>query len=272
MRKPSTVIRKNRFEGNNKYAIYLVSFSGGDLNYMWNVNTVIAENYFTGLGTAINEKTGALLYDDDGNTIFRSAIRLGRCKDIVIEANDFKGEPYNSANSLSSMQNISNVAGVSNITLRNNSAISCPRMNENGELKIVKTNNHIFTELVNQLKLVDNIEYHQASGVTVNRTCRCNPSIINTSGTIDVSGNSVYKLNDGVTVSNIKIEDGASLTESQEITLVAAGSATVNNTSTVCLNGGANVEMKLYDTLTLVRVYHAGAKWVEKCRSVNSAT
>lgn len=265
-------IRKNRFEGNNKCAIYLVSFSGGDLNYMWNVNTVIAENYFTGLGTAINEKTGALLYDEDGNTIFRKAIRIGRCKDIVVEANEFKGEPYNSTNPLSRMQNISNVAGVSNMTLRNNSAISCPRVNENGVMEIVKSNNHIFTELVNQLKLVDNIEHQQASGVTVNTVVRYEPTTLKTGGTIDVSANGVYKLNEGVTVSGIKIEDSATLTESQEITLVAMGAATVNHTSSIRLKGGVNFAMGLYDTLTLVRVYHSGAKWVEKCRTVYNET
>lgn len=257
-------IRKNRFEANNKHAIYLIAYSAGALNYMFNKQITIADNNFTGLGT------GTAMWTD--RAVFRKAMRFGRCEGITIENNKFKGSPYDKTVSETRAQNISIPTSVFDVTLRGNVAITYPvGKDEDGNTTAVKTNVQLTQDVVG-LGLLNDIELNQTTrgDVSVKRT---KIVAVTASGTADVSSSNVVVLNDGVTVSGISQPSSNDLTTCQEVTFIAAGTATVKSTDKLCLSGGVDFVMGKYDTLTLVCAYRDNAvRWMEKCRSVNRAT
>lgn len=257
-------IRKNRFEANNQVSIYLVSYADGALGYLHNKNTTIADNYFSGLGA------GTAMWTD--KEVFRKAIRLGRCDGVFVVGNLFKGSAHDTANDfVSRQQNISMVTSVSDISLRDNVAISWPDGKDEDGNTIASKSSTKLPIAITKLGLLDDIELNQTTRgeASVRRSLRVD---VTTSGTVDVSGGNVLRLSDGVTISGLTISNSTDANTSQEVTLIATGTATVKHANAMHLEGGADFVMGKFDTLTLISVYSAGVRWVEKSRSVNRAT
>ena len=246
-------VKGNRFENNHKYSIYLIPYGHNDLS---NQSVTISENYFTGLCTV----------EKDGTTIKRRAIRVGRINGLTITSNYFKGDPYVSDAESDDAQNISHVSEINHIVLMNNVAA---QWDDNGVK--VKSSNRISADFVSQQRIISNIELNQSTGVTTYNATHIRGVTISADAP-DVSNGNVFKVNSGVTVSSFDTSGYDGLNIIQEITLYAVGTATVKYNSTIRLSGGVDFVMNKYDTLTLIRVYDNGVKWVEKCRTVNSKT
>lgn len=262
-------IRKNRFESNNQVSIFLLSYGVGDLNYMYNAQITIADNYTSGLGAgkAMWHTTG-----DDVREVFRYAMHIGRCKGITIMGNEFKGEPYDSKNALQSgNQNLRISTGIEDLTLRDNVAITWPRWNETtSAYEVVKSNTKISSDIESQLNFIRDIEANQTTrqGISVRRNKPAAAELENNK--VDVSKSNVWYLEDGVTVPALSLEASSDLTACQEVTFIARGNATVKCTTSLVLSGGVDFVMQEYDTLTLVCMYYQSARrWVEKSRSVS---
>ena len=272
-------ISKNRFEANNKAAILLISFSAGDLNYMYNAQVTIANNDFTALGK------GTALWHDN-REVFRRAISLGRCRGVVIAENNFKGMPYetayveikdaddNKVSYVTTDQNIGLSTGVENLTLCDNVATTWPLWSDDTNYTVVKSSTKISTDLVAIANFVNDIEANQTVG-KVNTSVRGSRVIgINSGGAIDVSNSNVFELGNGVEVTGLNAYTG-DLWYTHDVTFIALGeTATIKNNDRIRLNGGKDFVMGEFDTVTLMRayVYPRGYFWVEKSRSVNRAT
>ena len=272
-------ISKNRFEANNKAAIFLIAYSAGELNYMYNAQITIDNNDFSGLG-----KGTARWHDDRG--VFRKAIWLGRCKGVVISANTFKGMPYESATvettdamgnvetHKATNQNVGIATSVEHLTLRDNVAITWPLWSDDTNYTIVKTNTKISTDLVQITNFVNDIEANQTVGKVNACVYGSRAVTIKSGGEIDVSSSNVFALKDGVEVTGLTVYTGD--TEyTHDVTFIAIGeTATIKNTNRIRLDGGVDFVMGEFDTVTLARVYvyPRGYFWVEKSRSVNRAT
>lgn len=122
-------------------------------------------------------------------------------------------------------------------------------------------------QILDDLRFIDNVEANQTSNVTASTITQSRATAFNTSGIIDVSNGNIFALEAGSIVEGIKTS-GADTT-SQEVTFVARGAATVKDVAgVICLRSAKDFVMEKYDTLTLVRMYIDGVRWVEKCRSV----
>ena len=242
-------IKGNRFEHNHKRAIVLIAYGGG---YLENSNITISNNYFTGLGTEV----------DGEETINRWAMQFARCNGVTIEYNYFKGDPDGDRR-----QNIQYIASVSNVVLRGN--IAAKWYKDGVE---VKSTSALCEEMCSYYGFVNDIEATQSTDRATIGVCGNRLQAIKTGGTIDVTYSNVFSVNDGVEVTGLKTSFG-DVYYTQEVTLVANGSVTVKNTSTLKLNGGVDFAMGMCDTLTLVKLWvDSGTRWVEKSRSVNRAT
>ncbi len=180
-------IRGNRFENNNKQAVFLCSFGTGTLNYLCNAQITIADNDFSGLGLS-------KAFQSSVREVFRKAVHLRNCKGVVIENNAFSGTPYEddmldlygnqligvSAEAIADakvQKSSQNIAGskVEDITIRGNVVITKPATKKiapgeyehlkdaNGNEVYWKTNARLDTDFLDATGFVDDIEADQSS-------------------------------------------------------------------------------------------------------------
>ncbi len=262
-------ISKNRFEGNNRFSLYLIGNGIGDKNYMFDNELTISDNYFTGLGAS------TAMWQPN-RVVFRKAMVFGRCDGVTVERNLFNGKPYDSTNSESQNQNISIAADVLNITIRDN--VVPPFLtggtNADGTAEAADGNKYISNTARTAWKFFNDLELNQTTRRSVG-VHRNYPVQLKPNGQVDVSNSNVIDLSNGSIVTAIAVEAGADTMTSQEVTFIATGeTATIKNTGSIRLAGGVDFVMGQFDTLTLQRIYlyPLGTYWVEKSRSVNRAT
>lgn len=180
-------IRGNRFENNNKQAIFLSSYGDGALGYLRNAQITIADNDFSGLGLG-------KAFQSAVRKVFRKAIHLRNCRGIVIENNAFSGMPYEDdtidafgryvaeasdeviadAKARKSTQNIEG-SNVDDITIQGNVTVAKPATvkvapgkyehikDEDGNEIYFKTNSHLNTDILDATGFADNIEDDQST-------------------------------------------------------------------------------------------------------------
>ena len=160
-------IRKNRFECNNQYAIFLAAYSYGgskSKGYMHNAQITIADNDFSGLGL------WPKAMHTNNREVFRKAIHLYISKGIVIEGNSFCGKPYDESDARSKLQNVSfgrkpnaGPIEVYDVSIRDNVAPTGPLWIDSDTFEVIKTNTVLDDNVLEATGFVNDIEANQST-------------------------------------------------------------------------------------------------------------